>query len=295
MSVGHKSRGSDERRRRRSVQESAVAIAETPTLVSELEDVPDYTKPSVAPAASPNGAPDAAVGAFGPAALPEVVLGADDRVRVPDTTLAPWRQICALRIRAADGRRFIGTGWFINSRTVITAGHCVFMHDHGGWAAEIEVIPGLDGTDRPFGEATSSRLRAVDGWIDDADPTHDYGAILLDEDLGQNTGSFAFAALSDIELTASDANISGYPGDLENGRRQFFHARTIQQVTPNRLLYDIDTFGGQSGSGIWLKTGGDRVAIGIHTTGSSSGNSGVRIIQPIVENLQRWMKESSGG
>ncbi len=72
----------------------------------------------------------------------EIVIGADDRVRVTNVTAFPWRVICSLQIRAQDGSRWIGTGWLIGRRTLITAGHCVYIHDRGGWATRIEVIPG---------------------------------------------------------------------------------------------------------------------------------------------------------
>src|SRR5918912_3129628 len=84
-------------------------------------------------------------GKSGPIAPPfESVIGpTDDRVRILDTELAPWRMICALRMRGPTGAGAIGTGWFIGPRTVLTAGHCVFSnHFFGGWASSIEVIPG---------------------------------------------------------------------------------------------------------------------------------------------------------
>src|SRR5271157_3349706 len=87
----------------------------------------------------------------------ETVIDRDDRVRILDTELAPWRMICALRMQGGSGAGAIGTGWFIGPRTVITAGHCVFSnYFFGGWASTIEVIPGLNGNGsdasaRPYG------------------------------------------------------------------------------------------------------------------------------------------------
>jgi glutamyl endopeptidase len=248
---------------------------------------------SLVEAPAPRARPiDAAVPAFGRSSQLEVVLGNDDRQLVSDVTQTPWRHVCALRIQAADGTPFVGTGWFIGPHTVMTAGHCVYLHDHGGWAASIEVIPALDGNRRPFGSATGQRLRAVSGWIDEEDTNNDYGAILLEENLGEKTGWSSFAALSDNELTANVATISGYPADLDRATRQYFHSRNISRVTPRRLQYDIDTVGGQSGSRIFIQSGGEQVAVGIHTTGSSLGNSGTRIVAEVFNNMQRWKNEA---
>src|SRR4051794_24962558 len=58
----------------------------------------------------------------------ESVIGRDERQRVLDTDLTPWRKICSLQMRGALGSGVIGTGWLVGPRTVITAGHCVFSH-----------------------------------------------------------------------------------------------------------------------------------------------------------------------
>src|SRR4051812_15241614 len=55
----------------------------------------------------------------------ETVIGQDDRTRILETHLPPWRMICALEMETTFGS-FIGTGWFAGPKTLITAGHCVF-------------------------------------------------------------------------------------------------------------------------------------------------------------------------
>ena len=55
----------------------------------------------------------------------EKVQGADDRVRVANTSGVPWRCIAQLVIRYSDGRQGFGTGWFAGPRTVVTAAHCL--------------------------------------------------------------------------------------------------------------------------------------------------------------------------
>lgn len=296
---GHQSR-SNESRSARSTEDASRGM---PPLAgyNGFENVPGYRTPPrhqrvrltgslVAPPRT--RAVDASVPAFGRSSQLEIVIGNDDRQVVPDVSQSPWRYICALRIQAADGNSFVGTGWFIGPHTVMTAGHCVYLHDNGGWASAIEVIPALDGNQRPFGSAVGHRLRAVDGWIDEEDTNNDYGAILLDQDLGANTGWFSFAALSDAELTSNLATISGYPADRDAATLQYFHSRNISRVTPRRLQYDIDTYGGQSGSAIFVQSNGEPVAVGIHTTGSSLGNSGTRIVPEVFSNMQQWKNEA---
>src|SRR5262249_41793353 len=57
----------------------------------------------------------------------ETVHGEDNRIQVQETNKYPYRINASLLITARDGSQWIGTGWFIGNRTLITAGHCVYI------------------------------------------------------------------------------------------------------------------------------------------------------------------------
>lgn len=219
----------------------------------------------------------------------ENVIGADDRVRINPTTGFPWRAICALRIRSSNGNYYVGTGWLISPRTVITAGHCVYMHNDGGWAESIEVIPALNDTTRPYGSGKSSVFRSTSGWTRDKNRDFDYAAIILPAAYrpGDTVGFFGYATRNDASLMSKTLNLSGYPAD-KGAKTQWFHARATQAVAERTITYDIDTFGGQSGAPVWFLENGNRYAVGIHTNGHNSGNSATRIIAEVYNNLTTW-------
>lgn len=221
--------------------------------------------------------------------IAEVIIGTDDRVRITPTTSFPWRAVCALRITAQDNTQWIGTGWLVAPRTVMTAGHCVYMHAHGGWPKSIEVIPGLNDNLRPYGSCMGTAFRSVIGWVNDKKREYDYGAIILPNNCrpGDKTGVFGFAVKDNAYLLSSYLNLSGYPGD-KGGNEQWFMARKAKSVAPRVIYYEIDTMGGQSGSPVWIKVGNARYAVGIHTNGLISGNSATRIVQPVFNNIQAW-------
>jgi glutamyl endopeptidase len=246
-----------------------------------------------------------------PAPLPafESVIGIDERVRIVDTDLPPWRMIAALRMRGPSGAGAIGTGWFIGPKTVLTAGHCVFStHFFGGWAASIDVIPGLRGagTDpdlQPYGRVTSERLSSVDRWTEHEDADFDMGCIHLDEPLGDTVGWFALATMTPEELTGSVVNVSGYPADRGMGNEQYHAASSVLSVTERRLFYEVDTFGGQSGAPVWIQPdGGAPLAVGIHAYGTGGtpstlgivANSAPRIIPEVLEQLKAWVEQDGG-
>jgi V8-like Glu-specific endopeptidase len=245
-----------------------------------------------------------------PAPSFESVIATDERVRILDTDLPPWRMICALRMRGPTGAGAIGTGWFIGPRTVLTAGHCVFSnHFFGGWASTIEVIPGLLGAGagdsvRPYGSVTSESFTSLDRWTESEDADFDIGCIHLDEPKGDEVGWFALAAMGSDELVNFLVNVSGYPADRGGGNEQYHASNRALQVTERRLFYEVDTFGGQSGAPVWIheSDGAPPIAVGIHAYGvggtpSNLGvvaNSAPRIIPEVLDKLTEWVEQDGG-
>jgi glutamyl endopeptidase len=179
-------------------------------------------------------------------------------------------------------------------RLVLTAGHCVYMADEGGWASRIEVIPGRDGDSRPFGSAVATDFRSVAGWTQDNDSDYDYGAVLLPEDkrFGEELGWFGYASRTDDHLRTLTLNLSGYPGDggkTGDEGTQWFHSRTVKDVLEKQISYEIDTYGGQSGAPVWeLASDGSRYGVAIHTYGTSLSNGGTRITNELFDNIVLW-------
>jgi glutamyl endopeptidase len=218
---------------------------------------------------------------------PESVCGSDDRTRITPANSNPWRWICKLFITFPNNASFVGTGWFIGGRTVMTAGHCVYSKANGGWAKSIEVVPGMDGNSRPYGSQVGTSFRSVTGWTQDTKPEFDYGAIILPNcNLGNTVGWFGFANLSTDSLKNLLVNTSGYPADKPFGT-QWFNAGKISDVQDRKIYYMIDTIGGQSGSPVWRYLNGERHAVGVHAYGGCP-NSATRITKAVFDNMLAW-------
>ena len=224
----------------------------------------------------------------------EIVIGRDDRVQVKNTKAFPFRAICSLRMTSKTGKRYIGTGWLIGPRTVITAGHCVYFHKEGGWPKSIEVIPGRNGKSKPYGSCVATNFRSVTGWTKSKKRDYDYGAIILPKScrLGNRVGYFGFKNLSSLSLRFQTLNLSGYPGDKDRGTTQWFHSRRAVSIQSKTIAYQIDTAGGQSGSPVWILHQGKRYGVGIHTSGGSN-NSGTRINKDVFKMLKKWKADGS--
>jgi V8-like Glu-specific endopeptidase len=220
---------------------------------------------------------------------PESVCGRDDRVRISPATRIPWRWNCQLIITMANGGRSRCTGFFIGPRAVMTAGHCVYSRAAGGWARSIQVIPGKDGASEPFGSQVATSFRSVVGWTRGHDNRYDYGCIILpNRALGNRVGYFGFAALSSSSLRGLLVNNAGYAGDKPFGTL-WYNAGRITRVTARRIEYMIDTYGGHSGSPVWLYRSGHRYVVGIHGYGGCP-NKAVRVVRPVYNNMLAWRR-----
>lgn len=186
----------------------------------------------------------------------ESVCGIDQRKKIIETNLMPYKAICKLQMKTDIGS-FMGTGFLISKNKLVTAGHCVYSHRSGGWKNSIKVIPAMSGFSKPFGEYSAVSLAATKGWIEGASPRYDMGLIKLDRDVTHDDF---------FKLSADDSSrgaVTGYPGDRDRGMFQY----AMEEILSKRggqFEYMLDTFGGQSGSPL-IKS--RDTAIGIHNYG----------------------------
>lgn len=218
--------------------------------------------------------------------IEEAVIVEDDRQPVENADERPFRWICSLVITAANGTRWQGTGWVVGPRTVITAGHVVYMPSQGGWVSAVEVYPGRSAELQPPA-ATAAELHSVQGWVQEHVSAYDYGALTLSQPLQEGYGYFGFAACNDATLSSALINIAGYPTDKPMGT-MWGNTRRLSSVGTDVLLYTIDTFGGMSGAPLVHWDAGDFIVVGIHNYGDVAGNLATRINRDVFRNIELW-------
>lgn len=218
---------------------------------------------------------------------PNSVIGADDRVKITTTTTYPWRAQAKLYTTYPNGKTYGCSGTLIQAKYLLTAGHCVYSKADGGWYKKLEVIPGLNGTYKPYGSVYGKYVRSYKGWTKSQNSNYDMALVTLDKSIGSTTGWFGYKYYSSINGVTG--NIAGYPGD-KGGTTLWYHYGPISSSNTYRVYYKIDTYAGQSGSAVYrIESSGSRYVFAVHTTGGSSSNSGTRLNSSKVSNISSWI------
>lgn len=237
--------------------------------------------------------------ALGPKrALTKSVIGTDDRIQISPTTGDPWYRNVQLEVTFPTGSGTC-TGFFLSPVVIGTAGHCVYDTAEGNWATSIDIIPARNGTgvgSEPYGRQTSTDFWSVNGWTGSGLSAYDFGAVILpNESLSNhlNGNFYHLVSFGDSEIMGFIANISGYPGDKPEGT-QWYSYSSVTSVG-DKVSYEADTFGGQSGSAVYMIGSVPRRNVfAIHTNGvgspgcNSGDNCGTRI-RPEVADLYYFL------
>ena len=225
------------------------------------------------------------------------VFPPDDRQKITSVTDFPWRTICKLYIETQDSSYYIGSGAIIDEFHVLTAGHCVYIHDGGGWAAEIIVVPGKDGDNEPYGRANATYLRSYTGWTVGEMIEHDWAVITLNRSIGQLTGWMGRQTEdSSSSVYTGSLGTAGYPGDLDFGESMYYDSDVGDRATEYNHWFWMDSFGGQSGSPVWRYDGGARYILSINAyeyIGGTDANFGTRLNADKFDQINMWLAEDN--
>jgi V8-like Glu-specific endopeptidase len=166
------------------------------------------------------------------------------------------------------------------------------MRRAGGWAQRVEVIPGCNGAQRPYGAAVATEFRSTRAWVENALPAADIGCVFVPAGSfsGQNLGALGYAALDAPAILAQPVVIAGYPGDKPFAQL-WGASRVVSKVSATTVSYRTATMAGQSGAPGYIKRGNppSRDVCLIHNYGEKGKkNTGTRITRPVFSLLRTW-------
>lgn len=207
------------------------------------------------------------------------VLGNDDRQQVTNTASFPYSSVVFIVTTYANGESYVGSGAMISPDAVLTAGHVVFDPKLKQWPQEVKVYPAINGTMAPFGHTESTKLLALSGWTNELSSKHDLGLIRLAEPIGVNTGWFGLTST----VTPNTAiQTAGYPTDKPR-QTMWKTSGMIKSMTDTNIFYDLDTYPGQSGSGVYNAS---NQILAVHAYSQPTQNFGTRLCPSILSWVQ---------
>jgi V8-like Glu-specific endopeptidase len=179
------------------------------------------------------------------------------------------------------------TGTLIAPRVVLTAGHVV------RGLTSVGVTPGANfpapfvPDRRPAKPGTQTAPSSTFRFH----PTLDLALVLLPAPFTRPCQFMMLQARGDLN-TATLLTIAGYPrvapppltAPLNGSMWRHSDRLQLTGVTATHLSYQIDTTVGQSGSPLWLLGNNCvRLLLGVHISGSSASNQGVRITCAVID------------
>jgi V8-like Glu-specific endopeptidase len=232
----------------------------------------------------------------------------DERI-VPSTTIVnntsgyPNRAVVKIEAswdlnrngRIDSGETWVGTGNLVSEKHVLTAGHVIYDNDpstsKSGFATWVKVIPGLNGTSKPYGEVWATRLGVPSSWTTGS-TWSDLGMMTLGSSIGTTVGWFGYSAPN---LSAgSTVNMLHYPASEGfPGNRQYFSSGPINQVNSANYRYretDIRSVGGSSGAGLYTynSSTNQRSIVGVNVR-SDTGTNGYAYSVRLNSTWLGWM------
>ncbi len=226
----------------------------------------------------------------------EKVHGADTRKIVSDTTKFPYCVVGRIKGYSADGQWvYSGTGTLIGYKTVLTAAHVLV--DGGAWITDITFTPGKKNESRPFGSVQVTKKQMKRAYFDSEDPNYDVALMTLAEPIGKQIGYMWIAKRTAAYFRdGTTVNTAGYPSDRSDGQVMYHASGPAQGTTANgvRFHHWADTYGGQSGSPVWLYFSSDdsRRLVGVHVSGGTTYNEAVRISDYWFDWINDYLKEN---
>ncbi len=239
--------------------------------------------------------PDGEIGlrAFGTGHHPFTTQRASSVDDIAPIDRSPWRATGKLHITYGENN-FVCTASVIEDSVLVTAAHCVWSEDEGGFADAVTFEPARHGSERPFGVWTAKEWWVPKVYVEGHDVCsssvmceNDIAVIVLEERDGQNiadvVGKYnivsrdSFGYVGFLGETAAHFTQLGYPTENFDGDKMIRTDSLGYHDESFNVIIGSNQTGGSSG-GPWLQNFGSPTSF----TGSTPSDAQVNVVTAVT-------------
>eukprot|EP01023_Acetabularia_acetabulum_P022222 TRINITY_DN2192_c0_g1_i3.p1 TRINITY_DN2192_c0_g1~~TRINITY_DN2192_c0_g1_i3.p1 ORF type:complete len:352 (-),score=53.30 TRINITY_DN2192_c0_g1_i3:1654-2709(-) len=222
----------------------------------------------------------------------EKVFGVDEREKVTSHMQYPYSAVGWIAFLDEFGYASAGcTGTLVSQRVVLTAAHCLYVQSD---KATTEFPEGMSAGGYEFYAGRSGNIhlpvaKAIDAVVTrkyaELNDEYDYAVLVLDRDVGSETGWMGIGVNCEDGQKPISVNIAGYPYDKSENNDVMYKSSCDNVVidqcanVTGFFSYLCDTEKGMSGAPVWVhyENVQKREIRGIHVVGRRQLNQGVYI------------------
>jgi len=195
--------------------------------------------------------------------LERAFFGTDDRVAV-EAADTPWSMIGFLDMSDASC-----TAALVGPSTVLTAAHCI-ANNGVVESPPVEFLAGYDQGDAVARSGVTG-YHVPQNWMRGEQDGYDFAFVFLEQPLGNQLGWMDVSPLTEAEVAAYEAGNgpdilqAGYSYDQQGVMTGNLDCPFIRIGEENTLVHECDTLQGDSGSPLFIQSGGGYRIIGVES------------------------------
>jgi V8-like Glu-specific endopeptidase len=183
------------------------------------------------------------------------------RVSDEDLVKAPYRSVGKMGL-VLNGKKKGATGWVVAPRAFITAGHCVYTEELGGWITQAFLAPRYNNAvDTLY---TGVTVYTFKGWTESEKRAYDMAACVVTEKFAKTEPPLAFdtGVLPGLNFAVIGYPIRPIPDHDFNGKRMWKCVGDLIRAGGGVQWAANNLTGGSSG-GPWCETGNKYIVSGL--------------------------------